>query len=48
MELALAQLRADGPETLLSPEETTARQVTTGRVYERMWDYLTHEHESRA
>lgn len=41
VEVALAQLKADGDETLLTPEETTARQVTAGRVYERMWEYLT-------
>lgn len=42
VEIGLAQLRADGDETLLTPEETLARQVTAGRVYERMWEYLTH------
>ena len=42
VELGLAQLRADGDETLLTAEETKARQVVAGRVYERMWEYLTH------
>ena len=42
VETALANLKADGEETLLTPDETKARQVTAGRVYERMWDYLTH------
>lgn len=42
VEVGLAQLGTDGDETLLTPEETTARQVTAGRVYERMWEYLTH------
>jgi HCOMODA/2-hydroxy-3-carboxy-muconic semialdehyde decarboxylase len=41
VEVGLAQLRSDGPETLLTPDETVARQVTAGRVYERMWEYLT-------
>jgi len=41
VEVGLMQLNADGAETLLSAEETIARQVTSGRVYERMWDYLT-------
>jgi len=41
VEVGLMQLNADGAETLLSAEETIARQVTIGRVYERMWDYLT-------
>lgn len=41
VEVGLAQLKADGPETLLTAEETSARQVTAGRVYERMWEYLT-------
>lgn len=42
VETALAQLRADGDDTLLTAEETIARQVTDGRVYERMWEHLTH------
>lgn len=42
VEVGLAQLRADGDETLLTREETLARQVVAGRVYERMWEYLTH------
>ncbi len=42
VEMSLAALRADGEETLLTPDETTARQVVAGRVYERMWEYLTH------
>jgi len=33
----------DGDLTLLSEEETRARQVLSGRVYERMWEYLTGE-----
>jgi len=41
VEIGLTQLKADGDETLLSADETLARQVTTGRVYERMWEYLT-------
>jgi HCOMODA/2-hydroxy-3-carboxy-muconic semialdehyde decarboxylase len=42
VEVGLIQLRSDGNETLLTPDETTARQVTAGRVYERMWEHLTH------
>ena len=42
VETGLIQCRADGDETLLTPDEVTARQVTAGRVYERMWEYLTH------
>lgn len=42
IEVGVIDLRADGPETLLTEEETVARQVTAGRVYERMWEYLTH------
>ena len=42
LEVSLAHLGADGPETLLTPEEVVARQVRTGRVFERMWEYLTH------
>ncbi|SEP87497.1 HCOMODA/2-hydroxy-3-carboxy-muconic semialdehyde decarboxylase [Solimonas aquatica] len=41
VEVALMQMGQDGDHTLLSPAETLARQVTTGRVYERMWEYLT-------
>lgn len=40
METTLAAMRADGKETLLSTDEIAARQVTSGGVYERMWDYL--------
>jgi len=42
IEVGLAQLGADNEKTLLSPDEIVARQVTAGRVYERMWEYLTH------
>ncbi|MDB5987898.1 MAG: aldolase [Nevskia sp.] len=42
VETALADLHADGDETLLTADETLARQVTAGRVYERMWEYLSH------
>ncbi len=42
VETGLIQCRADGAETLLTPDEVTARQVVAGRVYERMWEYLTH------
>lgn len=42
VETGLIQLGADNEETLLTPDETVARQVTAGRVYERMWEYLIH------
>lgn len=41
VEVGLMQLHQDGDHTLLTADETTARQVTAGRVYERMWEYLT-------
>jgi HCOMODA/2-hydroxy-3-carboxy-muconic semialdehyde decarboxylase len=41
VEVGLMQIGQDGDHTLLTPEETVARQVTSGRVYERMWEYLT-------
>lgn len=42
VEVGLMQMGQDGDHTLLNAEETSARQVTAGRVYERMWEYLTH------
>lgn len=41
VEVSLMQMGQDGDHTLLSADETIARQVTAGRVYERMWEYLT-------
>ncbi|WP_420467725.1 class II aldolase/adducin family protein [Panacagrimonas sp.] len=41
VEVGLMQMGQDGDHTLLSADETTARQVVAGRVYERMWEYLT-------
>lgn len=41
VEVALMQMGQDGDHTLLSADEVSARQVTAGRVYERMWDYLS-------
>jgi HCOMODA/2-hydroxy-3-carboxy-muconic semialdehyde decarboxylase len=41
VEVGLMQMGQDGEHTLLTPEETVARQVVAGRVYERMWEYLT-------
>ncbi len=41
VEVGLMQMQQDGDHTLLTPDETTARQVTAGRVYERMWEYLS-------
>jgi HCOMODA/2-hydroxy-3-carboxy-muconic semialdehyde decarboxylase len=42
VETGLIRLGAAGASTLLTEDETAARQVTAGRVYERMWEYLTH------
>jgi HCOMODA/2-hydroxy-3-carboxy-muconic semialdehyde decarboxylase len=41
VEIGLMNMGQDGDHTLLSADETVARQVTAGRVYERMWEYLT-------
>ena len=35
------QMGQDGDHTLLTPDETLARQVVAGRVYERMWEHLS-------
>ena len=40
--MAIRQSGFDPQQGLLTPAEIAARQVTTGRVYERMWRYLTH------
>ena len=42
VEVQLMQMGQDNDRTLLSDEETVARQVVAGRVYERMWEYLSH------
>mgnify|MGYP001600217852 CR=1 FL=1 len=42
VEVGLMQMGQDGDHTLLTADETLARQVVAGRVYERMWEYLTH------
>ena len=42
VETGLMQMGQDGDHTLLTAEETVARQVVAGRVYERMWEHLTH------
>lgn len=41
VEVGLMQMGQDGEHTLLTDEETLARQVTAGRVYERMWEFLS-------
>lgn len=41
LETQLAAMGADDDSSCLSSAETEARQVTSGGVYERMWDYLT-------
>ncbi len=39
LQLRCAGLAEDGP--VLSPQQAAARAVGTGRIYERMWEYLT-------
>lgn len=41
VETGLMSLGQDGDHTLLTPDETVARQVVAGRVYERMWEHLS-------
>lgn len=41
VETGLMQMGQDGEHTLLTPDETLARQVVAGRVYERMWEHLS-------
>ena len=41
VDVGLMQMNQDGDRTLLTADETVARQVVAGRVYERMWEYLT-------
>lgn len=41
VEVGLMQINQDGEHTMLTADETVARQVVAGRVYERMWEYLT-------
>ncbi len=41
VETGLMNLGQDGDHTLLTRDETIARQVVAGRVYERMWEHLT-------
>lgn len=41
VEVGLMQMGQDGDHTLLTDDETAARQVVAGRVYERMWEHLT-------
>jgi HCOMODA/2-hydroxy-3-carboxy-muconic semialdehyde decarboxylase len=41
VEAELLRMNQDGEHTLLTTEECSARQVTAGRVYERMWEYLS-------
>ncbi len=43
LEMAVRQSGFDVQEGLLTPGEISARQITTVRVFERMWRYLTHE-----
>jgi HCOMODA/2-hydroxy-3-carboxy-muconic semialdehyde decarboxylase len=42
VETAIRESGFDATEGLLIPEEISARQVTSGRVFERMWRHLTH------
>lgn len=41
VETGLIALGEDGDHTRLTADETIARQVVAGRVYERMWEHLT-------
>ena len=41
VETGLMQMGQDGDHTLLTADETIARQVVAGRVYERMWEHLS-------
>lgn len=38
----LAVMAAGGDPKVLTPEQAEVRSVSSGRIYERMWDYLTH------
>ena len=38
----LAVLATGIEPEVLTPEQAEARAVTSGRIFERMWDYLTH------
>ncbi len=38
----LAVMAAGIEPVVLTPEQAEARAVSSGRIYERMWDYLTH------
>lgn len=42
VEMAVRQSGFDATAGLLSTAEVSSRQVTGGRVFERMWRYLTH------
>lgn len=41
IEQFVRQMPGNPDDALLTPEEARARDVSTGRVYERMWEYLT-------
>ena len=41
-ELAVLGIGDNAESAVLSPEEATARAVSTGRIFERMWAYLTY------
>jgi HCOMODA/2-hydroxy-3-carboxy-muconic semialdehyde decarboxylase len=40
-ELAVMQTGQEGSSLVLSTEQAKARAVSSGRIFERMWDYLT-------
>jgi HCOMODA/2-hydroxy-3-carboxy-muconic semialdehyde decarboxylase len=40
-ELAVMQTGQEGSSLVLSAEQAKARAVSSGRIFERMWDYLT-------
>lgn len=41
IERYVSELTDDTNQSLLSKDEVLARQVTSGRVFERLWEYLT-------
>lgn len=41
IEHSVRAITPDPDATLLTPDEVTARQVSTGRVFERLWSYMT-------
>jgi HCOMODA/2-hydroxy-3-carboxy-muconic semialdehyde decarboxylase len=40
-ELAVMASGQEASSVIYSPEQSKARAVSSGRIFERMWDYLT-------